>query len=358
MPRHTLAHCSPRHASPSRFSVRLVGTAVRVCLALATAALAGAALAACAPAAAHQAPAPAAADSALARAAAAERAIDAPARRLPAGGTLAVLPFAVAPRDTAFAPLGYALADLLTTDLARSPRVALVERARLGEVLRELALTTTGRVDSLTGPRAGRLMQARRLVVGSLGATGDRAPDLATGAGTLRLGARLADVASGTVVEAVDARAPLADVLAAEKALAFRVFEALGVVLTPGERADVEQRPTSNIAALLAYGRGVREEYDGNFRGAVDQYRRALRLDPHLRAAANRAAVARTLSETGTLTPILVPGLRAVDGAVASAIDRLNRPLDPISSLTRPNTVTDPAFPVTTSTVVIVVTQP
>jgi hypothetical protein len=156
----------------------------------------------------------------------------------------------------------------------------------------------------------------------------------------------------------VDASAPLTDVLAAEKALAFRVFDALGVVLTPAERAAVERRPTANLAALLAYGRGVREEYDGDFRRAVDAYRRAAQLDPNFGAAATRAAVARTLSETGTLTPILVPGLRPVDAAVVSAVDRLNRPLDPISSLTRPNTAADPAFPITTTTVVIVVTQP
>ena len=260
--------------------------------------------------------------------------------------------------DTVLAPLAYALADLLTIDLARSPRLTLVERARLGEVLRELALTATGRVDSLTGPRVGRIVQARQLVVGAIGSTGAARLDVATGTGTLRLGVRVADVATGTIAEAVDASAPLTDVLAAEKALAFRIFDQLGVVLTPAERAAVEQRPTSNLAALLVYGRGVREEYDGDYRRAADSFRRALRLDPQFRAAASRGIEARTLSETGTTTPILVPGIRPIDGAVASTVDRLNRPLDPISSLTRPNTPADPSFPVTTATVIIVVTRP
>jgi hypothetical protein len=43
--------------------------------------------------------------------------------------TLGIPPFAVA-GDSAFAPLGFALADLLTTDLARASRVRLVERGR------------------------------------------------------------------------------------------------------------------------------------------------------------------------------------------------------------------------------------
>ena len=334
-------------------ATRAIASVIRVGLVGLTAIVVG-----CAPAS-HGVPAPtpvAANDSGLVRVLARERRDLGSAPRPP--GTLAVMPFALTTGDTALAPLAYALADLLTTDLARSPRLTLVERARLGEVLRELSLTATGRVDSATGPRVGRLLQARQLVVGSLGAAGSERLDPRAGTGTLRLGVRVADVASGTIAQAVDASAPLTDVLAAEKALAFRIFESLGVILTPSERAAVEERPTTNLAALLAFGRGVREEYDGDFRRAVDDFARARRLDPKFRAAATRGTEARTLGETGTVTPLLVPGLRAVDGAVASTVDRLNRPLDPISSLTRPSTAVDPSFPVTTATVVIVVTRP
>lgn len=294
-------------------------------------------------------------DSSLVRVLASERAGDA-TTRVPR--TLAVMPFALTSGDPAIAPLAYGLADLLTTDLGRSPRITLVERARLDAVLRELALTATGRVDSLTGPRVGRLIRARRLVVGTVGsATAER---LAPGAGTgnLRLGVRLADVGSGTIANAVDASAPLRDVLAAEKALAFRIFDALGVVLTPAEREAVDRRPTSDLAALLAYGRGVQAQYEGDYRRAADEFRRAERLDPRFREAQQRGDEAHRLSEVGTLTPVVVPGLRALDGAIGSMVDRLNRPLDPISSLTRPSTPADPSFPFTTATVVIVVSRP
>lgn len=317
-------------------------------------------LTACAPHGAPPAVRPVAeGDTSLVRAIARERT----ARGAPGdASTLAVMPFALAAAgsatDTLLTPLAYALADLLTIDLARSPRLTLVERVRLGEVLRELALTATGRVDSLTGPRVGHLVQARQLVVGAISDVGGTRLDPATGTGTLRLGVRVADVVSGAITQAVDASAPLSDVLAAEKALAFRIFDHLGIVLTPAERAAVEQRPTANLAALVAYGRGVREEYDGDYRRAVDSFRRAQRLDPKFRAAGTRVSEARTLSETGTTTPILVPGTRPVDGAVASTVDRLNRPLDPIASLTRPSTPVDPSFPVTTTTVIIVVRRP
>lgn len=267
-------------------------------------------------------------------------------------GVIGIPPFAVAPGDSAIAPLGFALADLLATDLSRSARVTLVERARLGEVLRELDLGSAGRVDSATVPRVGRLLQAQRLLVGSVSTMGD--------ARTVRLGVRVADVGTGALAGAVDAQAPLSDILAAEKALALRLFESLGVVLTPAERAAVEQRPTNNLGALLAYGRGVQRQLDGDFRGALDEFRRARRLDPGFRAARDRADQARTLSESGGGgSPVSVPGVRAVDAAVAGTLDRLNRPLDLITSVVRSSgSPADPGFPSTVATVVIRVTRP
>jgi hypothetical protein len=168
-----------------------------------------------------------------------------------AEGVLGIPPFAVAARDSALAPLGFAFADFLATDLSRSARVQLVERARLGEVLRELDLAAAGRVDSATAPRVGRILQARRLLVGSIGtAPGDR--------NTLRLGVRVADVPTGVLAQTIDARAPLDDVLAAEKALVLRIFDALGVVLAPSERArrrgaaDREPRRPARLRARRA----------------------------------------------------------------------------------------------------------
>jgi hypothetical protein len=171
---------------------------------------------------------------------------------------------------------------------------------------------------------------------------------------------RVADVGSGALAASIDARAPLADVLAAEKELAFRLLDALGVVLTPAERRVIEERPTRNIAALLAYGRGVQRQLDGDFRGAVDEFSRARRLDPNFRQARDRAGQARALSESGVAAArVSVPGVRAVDAAVAGTLDRINRPLDFITSTVRSTgSPADPAFPSTVATVVIRVTRP
>ncbi len=266
-------------------------------------------------------------------------------------GVIGVPPFSTSSRDSTLTPLAYALADLVSTDLSRSGRVTIVERARLGEVLRELDLTATGRVDPATAPRVGRLISAERLVFGSV----DALPD----GRTIRLGARIGDVERATVSKVVDAQAPLAEILAAEKALVLRLFESLGVVLTPAERAAVEEQPTKNLGALLAYGRGVQRTYEGDFRGAADAFRDAQRLDPNFRAARTREMDVRSLRASGTASPIGIPGVRPLDGAISTTVDRLNRPLDLITNVSRTlSTALDAAFPSTTATIIITVTRP
>ncbi|WP_043581786.1 CsgG/HfaB family protein [Gemmatimonas phototrophica] len=268
-------------------------------------------------------------------------------------GTVGIPPFAtVGNRDTTLTQLAYALADLVSTDLSRSKQVKVVERARFSEVLRELNLASTGRVDSATAPRVGRLVSAERLVFGSVQSMPDGR--------TLRLGARVGDVERSTLSRPIDASAPLAEILAAEKALVLRLFESLGVQLTPAERAEVEQQPTKSIGALLAYGRGVQRYYEGDFKGASRSFRDATRLDPNFRAARSRELNVRSLSAIGTATPVMIPGVRAIDGAISSTIDRLNRPLDLVTNVSRAvSTTLDPSFPTSQSgTIIITIIKP
>ena len=263
--------------------------------------------------------------------------------------TIAVTPFSVSLRDANLNALGFALADLITTDLSRSARLQLVERSRLGEVLQEQDLVRTGRIDSSTAPRVGRILRANQLVLGSL----DTLPG-----GDLRLGIRLAEVESGLLHQALDARAPLQDVLDAEKALVLRLFESLGITLTPGERAQIDESRTSSVAALSAYGRGVQAELGGDRRRALDEYERALRFDPSFLPPAERMSGMQSASP-GQGNTALVPSARTVGRPISGTVDRLNRPLDLITSIARPSGGPgDPAFPSTIVTVLLRIRRP
>lgn len=266
-------------------------------------------------------------------------------------GAVGIPPFSTSGRDSTLVPLAFALADLVATDLSRSARVKIVERSRLSEVLRELDLAGSGRVDSTSAPRVGRLVSAERLIFGSV-------EPLADGK-TIRIGARIGEVSSGSVMTAVDAQAPLAEIFAAEKALVLRLFEQMGVTLTPKELAAIEQQPTRNLGALLAYGRGVQKTYDGDLRGASQAFRDAYRLDPNFTGARTRDLESRSVNGQGTSIPVGVPGVRPLDAAISTTVDRLNRPLDLVTNVTRAvSTSADPAFPGTQATIVITISRP
>jgi curli biogenesis system outer membrane secretion channel CsgG len=267
---------------------------------------------------------------------------------------IAVPPLAVRLADTALAPLSYALADLLMTDLSRSARLRVVERLQLAAVTRELALAGSGQVDSSVAPRVGRLVGARRLVVAALADAG------AQGAGRrIALDARVAEVATARVAPAVRATAPLDDILDAEKALAFELFTTLGVTLTPAERAAVAQRPTRSLAALLAYGRAVRAEYRGDFGGAAREYRAAAAADAGFRAPRERLGVLLPVAGSGGPAPAAPRVLGTpLERITTSATDRITVWTPGGPPVVRGSTAVDPVFPLGTVTLLIRVVPP
>jgi len=281
-------------------------------------------------------------ESALAR----ERGLDATGL-----GALGVPPFAWSGNDPRLTALGYAISDLLITDLSRSRQLQLVERARLGEVLQELDLAGAGRVDSLSAPRVGRLIQARRLILGSV----DTLPS-----GEFRLSVRIANVETGVLEQALDARSSATELLAAEKVIAYRLFDALGVTLTPAERAAVDDlRPAASLAALVAYGEGVQAELQGDRKRAFSAFSNAALMAPNFAIPRQRAAALRPVADNSGNVPSLLPGIRPINAPVSGTVDRLNRPLDLVTSYTRPSGgAGDPAFPSTVVTIVIQVRRP
>jgi TolB-like protein len=190
--------------------------------------------------------------------------------------SLGIVPFGVDPPDTALVAVGYGLADLLTTDLAQSKKLQVVDRVQVNAVLREIGLVEAGRIDSNSASRVGKLVQARRLVVGSLGWTPKQ---------QLGLNVHIADVRTGSFRTAVAAQTSIDDILRAEKQLALDLFEKLGVPLTPKEQEAVERMPTRNVDAFLAYSRGVRLEAEGRYTAAAGEYQQAAGLDPDFKAA-------------------------------------------------------------------------
>jgi TolB-like protein len=234
--------------------------------------------------------------------------------------SIGVPPLTVVSDDSTLAPLGYGLADLLINDLARSGQLEVVERMNIDALFRELRLRTLGVVDTTDAPRLGRLLGARRIVVGNL---------VAAPASGVRIDAQIADARS-TEVQSVAGQAASVDaILDAEKSLAFQLFTALGVNLTPGERATIEERPTRNLAALLAFSRGVRAEAVKDFSGAIRDYREAATLDPSFTLANQYLRQAR---ETSDGARILTSQKSQLARAGSLVTDAVNSPALPGTS--------------------------
>lgn len=198
---------------------------------------------------------------------------------------VAVLPLTFSGADTSLQPLGRGLAELLTTDLARSSQLTVVERLRLQAVLDELALQTSGATDSASRVRAGRILQAGRLVQGSILQQGPQ----------LRVDAAVIDVPSTRLTGATNDDRALDELLTLEKNIALGLFQQLGVTLTTAERNAIEQRPTRSLSAFLAYSRGLLLEDEGQFERAETFYRDAVRLDPGFGAAQAKDRETRNL---------------------------------------------------------------
>lgn len=243
--------------------------------------------------------------------------------------TVAVFPFLYQGDDERLRALGRALADMLTTDLAQTDRLAVLERAQVQLLLDEMRLAQGGIVEPGTAVRSGHLLGAGQVVQGAYSGSTDQ---LQIQAALVRVAEAAAAPSAATSVVLRD-QAALNQLFELEKRLALQTYDALGVSLTPAERERVNQRPTDNIQALLAYGLGLEAMDAGNFEQAAAQFAQAAAIDPGFAAAqaraqtASQAAAAQRTSTTQIaaqavvepVIPVLDP---AVDALLPTALAR------------------------------------
>jgi tetratricopeptide (TPR) repeat protein len=215
--------------------------------------------------------------------------------RAPEPRTVGVFPFLFAGRDTTMRPLGRAMAELLTTDLAQTDRLRVLERAQLQYLTDEIRLTQAGHTDPATAVRAGRILSAAHIVQGRIDGA---AADLALQALVVAT-AVPRDAAAANAIRQQGALARLFDM---EKEIALSVYSRLGIQLTAAERQRVNLRLTENVQALLAFGFGLEAEDAGRFAEAATHYRRAAQLDPGFTRAQERAVQAEAITSTLAFT--------------------------------------------------------
>lgn len=197
----------------------------------------------------------------------------------PSDRHVAVFPFVVSSTDPEMTPLGRALSEMLVTDLSRTDRLTVLERAHAQALLDEMALGASGRVEASTAARGGRLIGAGRVVQGSVSEAEQR----------LELQAAVVRVGEADRLRPVSEEDALERLFDAQKRLALALYGSLGVQLSDAERELVLQRPTGSLRALVEFGRALEAEDAGDFGRASGLYTAAVALDPGFAAAAGAA---------------------------------------------------------------------
>jgi tetratricopeptide (TPR) repeat protein len=228
--------------------------------------------------------------------------------------TIAVLPLKFTGSDSSLMPLERGLADLMVTDLSRSPQLTILERDRVQALLDEISLSKGGRVDAATSVRTGKIMRAGRVIAGGVSQLGGR---------SIRIDAAVVDVPTTLAGDPVQAEDQLDALFNMEKKVVLGIYEKLGIRLTPAEQALVQQRPTRSLAAFLSYSAGLLAQDKGNLDEASRRFEDAARLDPSFTAAADKktevdnakVGASVTVGSIETMVQSTVEGSTAINAA-------------------------------------------
>lgn len=197
--------------------------------------------------------------------------------------TFAVLPFqneqSFGLEPEAYAALELGLAQLLASELARSPGGAVADRGRTEAAVGKRTVPPV-RLDAAAAQRIGGLVGARYVVLGNF----------VDAYGRIRVNARLVDASSGQFVKAVsndDPKLQTRDQLhRAVQAVAQKILAELGL---PAPAAS----PALPTPAVLDFSRGLAAEEAGDRAAAAKHFQAALDAVPGFVAAKEAAARVR-----------------------------------------------------------------
>ena len=188
--------------------------------------------------------------------------------------------------DEKYDALRLGLAQMIISDLQGPTQYSIVERERLEDILKELALNQSNKIDPSSAARAGKLLGAEWLVVGSFFEM----------MGTFRIDARLIKTETGEVLHAKGVNGAATDFMAMEKDLASDLSSALLAEVADNEvanaaKADILGRKVASkktgkeLDAMISLSEGLRYKDAGDSAKARAAFEKALELDPQLKVA-------------------------------------------------------------------------
>ncbi|MDO9528811.1 MAG: CsgG/HfaB family protein [Syntrophales bacterium] len=182
--------------------------------------------------------------------------------------TLAILPFennSVTDPER-YAPLSKGLSAMLITDLDKSKSgLKLIERDKIRDLLKEIALSQSGSVDESTAVRAGNMLGAQAIAFGSFIVLGKK----------VRIDARIIRVETSELIMAESIEGNSDDFMNLERELAKKIADSLKVAFQPASATS-----ESDIDAALYFSRGLDALDRGDKEEAKRLFKKSMELDP------------------------------------------------------------------------------
>lgn len=167
------------------------------------------------------------------------------------------------------------LAAMITTDLAKSGQVKVIERIRMDALMSEIKLGQTGAVDMKSAPRAGRLLGAEKLVVGTL----------STLLRDLIINSSVAASIQGQELFSFSKKDRLENFFILEKEIVREILKKKQIILGPEDSKNVFAYHTQDFDAFLYFGKGLDAQDQGNWGQSRSFFLKALELDPKFELA-------------------------------------------------------------------------
>lgn len=201
----------------------------------------------------------------------------------------AVLPFANTSGRPEYAWLSAGIMNLFLTELADSPALAVLDRSRIEDCLREIEFSMTDLTDAERELKAGAFLSADLILLGDYQVLG----------GTILVNARLVETETTAVRYAGNATAALdASLFAAQKDLARALKARMGGSGVSAPAAPEPEREVS-LEALREYETAHADYLAGNLSSAVSRLRKL--LDRYPRYADARIELTDALRRSGAV---------------------------------------------------------
>jgi eukaryotic-like serine/threonine-protein kinase len=190
--------------------------------------------------------------------------------------SLAILPFRNASGDQTLDWLGSSLAETLSTDVGQSSHLLVVSSERVGQIFRDLRLTSDVAFDAPTLQRLAEFSNADNLVWGSYARYGDQ----------IRVDVTLQDVKRSRTANFYESSTEK-DMLNAIDRLAgdIRSNLALSKSIVTELQGQSFKPSTKSVPALRDYDQGLQLERRGNYLDAINQFQTSTSEDANFALA-------------------------------------------------------------------------